>query len=89
MGFVKELRSGQYTIYAQWCALISVPLLILFGILNLTSTPIYSILGFVFAFLITFSEMPLLLKCCPTSERFDTFMKRFENNYFRAGMYAM
>ncbi|KAI9595168.1 Golgi apparatus membrane protein tvp18 [Syncephalis fuscata] len=80
MGFFQELRSGQYTIYAQWCALISVPLLIILGIVELATLHVFAILAF---------EVPLCLKCCPTSQKFDNFMKRFENNYFRAGMYGL
>ncbi|GJJ75763.1 hypothetical protein EMPS_08121 [Entomortierella parvispora] len=29
------------------------------------------------------------MKCCPTSAKFDTFMGRFQNSYFRAGAYLI
>jgi len=34
-----------------------------------------------------FVEIPLLLRICPTSEKFDTFVRRFNENWPRAGMY--
>lgn len=37
--------------------------------------------------LIIFIEIPLLLRICPTSSKFDVFMRRFTTNYMRAGFY--
>jgi hypothetical protein len=39
------------------------------------------------SFLIIFIEIPLLLRICPTSSKFDTFMRRFTTNYMRAAIY--
>ena len=39
------------------------------------------------AFLIVFIEIPLLLRICPTSSKFDAFMRRFTTNYMRAAFY--
>ena len=39
--------------------------------------------------LIIFIEIPLLLRICPTSEKFDIFMRRFTTNYMRAGFYLV
>ncbi|KAL8837590.1 MAG: hypothetical protein Q9170_002467 [Blastenia crenularia] len=36
-----------------------------------------------------FVEVPLLLRICPTSEKFDVFIRRFTTNYMRAGMYGL
>lgn len=41
------------------------------------------------AFVILFVEIPLLLRICPTSSTFDTFVRRFEKNYPRAAMYLV
>ena len=35
-----------------------------------------------------FVEIPLLLRICPTSPTFDTFIRRFTTNYMRAGIYG-
>lgn len=39
------------------------------------------------SFIILFIEVPLLLRICPTSEKFDNFIRRFTTNYMRALMY--
>lgn len=39
------------------------------------------------AFIIIFIEIPLLLRICPTSPKFDTFIRKFETNYMRAAIY--
>lgn len=39
------------------------------------------------AFLIVFIEIPLLLRICPTSAKFDAFIRKFESNYMRAAIY--
>ncbi|KAI8094517.1 hypothetical protein BDF21DRAFT_408927 [Thamnidium elegans] len=41
----------------------------------------------VIALIILFVEIPLCLKFCPTSPKFDAFISRFENSWFRAIMY--
>jgi len=43
----------------------------------------------VFAFIIIFIEIPLLLRICPTSPKFDTFIRKFETNYMRAAIYLV
>ena len=39
------------------------------------------------AFIIIFIEIPLLLRICPTSAAFDTFIRKFSSNYMRAAIY--
>jgi hypothetical protein len=39
------------------------------------------------AFVIIFIEIPLLLRICPTSSKFDTFIRKFSSNYMRAAIY--
>lgn len=41
------------------------------------------------AFLIIFIEIPLLLRICPTSAKFDGFIRKIETNYMRAAFYAI
>jgi succinate dehydrogenase/fumarate reductase cytochrome b subunit len=38
--------------------------------------------------ILIFIEIPLLLRICPTSAKFDTFIRRFTTNYMRAGIYG-
>jgi hypothetical protein len=44
--------------------------------------------GRVTGVVLIFVEVPLLMRICPTSEKFDGFVRRFNENWPRAGMYA-
>jgi hypothetical protein len=50
---------------------------------------IFSIICLVCSFIILFIEIPLLLRICPTSAAFDSFIRRFETNYMRAAIYLV
>lgn len=41
------------------------------------------------SFLILFIEVPLLLRICPTSGRFDAAVRRISTNYMRAAAYGV
>jgi hypothetical protein len=41
------------------------------------------------SFVIIFIEIPLLLRICPTSSKFDTFIRKFSSNYMRAAIYGV
>jgi hypothetical protein len=63
MSFVEKLKaeatSLEYTIYAQWSAIISVILLIIVGIINFISRIfVWSIVGWVFCGIIVILEVP-------------------------------
>ncbi|KAI7866894.1 clathrin-coated vesicle protein [Spinellus fusiger] len=87
MGCFGEVKSMNYSIYGQWLGLASIILLIALGIVGLASHVVFSIVGWVIAFVLVLVEIPLCLKFCPTSPRFDGFIAFFENHYFRASMY--
>lgn len=36
-----------------------------------------------------FIEVPFLLRICPTSSKFDSFIRRFSTNYMRAVIYVV
>ncbi len=40
-------------------------------------------------FVLVFIEIPLLLRICPTSAKFDAFIRRFTTNYMRAAIYGV
>ncbi|KAK3835998.1 MAG: golgi apparatus membrane protein TVP18 [Linnemannia elongata] len=87
MGLADEFRSGNFSLYGQWCGLISIVCLIVFGIVSLHV--VWSIIGWIIAFLLVFIEIPLCLKCCPTSAKFDNFLHQFQNSFFRALAYVV
>ncbi|KAI4109417.1 MAG: hypothetical protein L6R37_000574 [Teloschistes peruensis] len=88
----KELRSRNFSIYGQWIGIICIFLCIALGIANIFNPPIiilFSILCLISGLVLIFVEVPLLLRICPTSEKFDVFIRRFTTNYMRAGMYGL
>lgn len=40
------------------------------------------------ALVLVFIEIPLLLRICPTSAKFDAVIRKVTTNYMRAGLYA-
>ncbi|KAH8694912.1 hypothetical protein BGW36DRAFT_381700 [Talaromyces proteolyticus] len=50
---------------------------------------VFSVICLASAFVILFTEIPFLLRICPTSPTFDTFIRRFSTNYMRALIYVV
>ncbi|KAF9331055.1 Golgi apparatus membrane protein tvp18 [Podila minutissima] len=82
MSLIDEFRSGNFSLYGQWQVS-----LIIFAFIPLNL--LWSIIAWVIAFLLVFIEVPMCLKCCPTSPKFDNFLHNFQNSYFRAGAYLV
>jgi hypothetical protein len=54
-----------------------------------TKIIIWAIIGIPLSVVIVFLEVPFCIKCCPTSEKFDNFIKTFELNAWRAVFYLL
>lgn len=92
MTLAEEFATRNFSIYGQWTGVICIFLCFALGIANcfhISLVIIFSILCLVSCFLIVFIEVPLLLRICPTSAKFDTFMRRFTTNYMRAAFYGI
>ncbi|ATZ55105.1 Bctvp18 [Botrytis cinerea B05.10] len=90
MTIAEEFATRNFSIYGQWTGVVCILLCFALGIANLFHVSlliIFSALCLVSSFLIIFIEIPLLLRICPTSSTFDTFMRRFTTNYMRAAIY--
>ncbi|WXC53310.1 Golgi apparatus membrane protein tvp18 [Fusarium graminearum] len=63
------------------------------GIANIFSFHVVRIIFCAFAiassFVILFIEVPLLLRICPTSSKFDEIIRKVSTNYMRAGAYGV
>lgn len=89
MTIVDEIKSGKFGIYGQWLALISAVTFIFTGFFNLFGMLIlFAIFGWVFTFIILIIEVAFFQKCCPTSDNFNNFISKFENNFYRSGLYT-
>ncbi|KAI9269005.1 golgi apparatus membrane protein-like protein tvp18 [Phascolomyces articulosus] len=89
MGVLSEFTSLNFSLYAQWLGIISICLLIALGVVGFISHIVFSIVGWVIALILIFVEIPLCIRCCPTSPKFDNFIGYFENCWFRATMYLI
>ncbi|ORX98752.1 Golgi apparatus membrane protein tvp18 [Clohesyomyces aquaticus] len=92
MTLAEEFKSRNFSIYGQWTGVLCIFLCFALGIANIfhfNLLIIFSVICLVCAFIIIFIEIPLLLRICPTSQGFDSFIRRFETNYMRAAIYAI
>jgi hypothetical protein len=90
MTISEEFKSRNFSIYGQWTGVLCIFLCFALGIANIfhpTFVIAFSIVCLVCAFIIIFIEVPLLLRICPTSSKFDSFIRKFETNYMRAAIY--
>ncbi|KAL4969764.1 Tvp18 family protein [Aspergillus stella-maris] len=89
----EELRSRNFSIYGQWTGVLCIILCLAVGIANIFSFNavliIFSVLCIISGCILIFTEVPFLLRICPTSAKFDTFIRRFTTNYMRAAMYVI
>ncbi|KAL3493849.1 hypothetical protein BJX62DRAFT_199689 [Aspergillus germanicus] len=93
MSLAEEFRSRNFSIYGQWTGVLCIILCLAVGIANIFSFNavliIFSILCIISGCILVFIEVPFLLRICPTSEKFDTFIRRFTTNYMRAAVYTV
>jgi len=90
MTLSEEFRSRNFSIYGQWTGVLCILLCFAVGVANIFAPPlriIFSIVCLVYAPILIFIEIPFLLRICPTSEKFDIFIRRFTTNYMRAAIY--
>ncbi|KAL3427991.1 Golgi apparatus membrane protein TVP18 [Phlyctema vagabunda] len=91
MTIAEEFATRNFSIYAQWTGVVCIFLCFALGIANLFHVSLlilFSALCLASSFVIIFIEIPLLLRICPTSPKFDEFMRRFTTNYMRAAIYG-
>ncbi|KAI9279575.1 hypothetical protein BY458DRAFT_563028 [Sporodiniella umbellata] len=89
MSILDEVRSRNFSLYAQWLGVASIILLIALGAVCLLDNIPFAIIGWIFAFILFFAEVPLCTRFCPTSPRFDAFIANFENSYYRGALYIV
>ncbi|CAA19373.1 Golgi apparatus membrane protein tvp18 [Schizosaccharomyces pombe] len=88
--FLGELKSYNFSIYAQWLGILSIFLCIILGIVNLfhvTLVVLFSALTIIEGVLLIFIELPFLSRICPVSDKFQAFTNAFASNYYRGLVY--
>ncbi|KJZ74685.1 Golgi apparatus membrane protein TVP18 [Hirsutella minnesotensis 3608] len=93
MTLKEEFQTRNFSIYGQWLGILSMILCFATGIATIFTFNIVLIVFCAFAlasfFLILFIEVPLLLRICPTSGKFDEFVRKISTNYLRAAAYLV
>jgi hypothetical protein len=93
MTLKEEFATRNFSIYGQWLGILSMILCFALGIANLFTVfvviIIISAICLASSFVILFVEVPLLLRICPTSSKFDDAIRKITTNYMRAAAYAV
>ncbi|KAK4922358.1 Golgi apparatus membrane protein tvp18 [Elasticomyces elasticus] len=92
MTFTEELKSRNFSLYAQWLGVLSIIIGFALGIANIfhfNLLILWSIILLACSVILVFVEIPLLLRICPTSAKFDALVRTITTNYMRAGMYGV
>ncbi|KAK9466535.1 hypothetical protein V1512DRAFT_239727 [Lipomyces arxii] len=91
MTIADELRTRNFSLYGQWIGIISIIICLAVGIATIftfnVGLIIFSAVCIVTGLTLIFVEVPFLLRICPVSPNFDTFVRRFSNNTPRALFY--
>merc|ERR1711881_363288 len=80
MTLAEEFRTRNWSIYGQWAGVVSMVLCFALGIANIFNFGrplliIFSAICLASSFVILFIEIPFLLRICPTSSKFDDFIR--------------
>ncbi|KAM5348740.1 hypothetical protein ACJ41O_008563 [Fusarium nematophilum] len=93
MTLKEEFQTRNFSIYGQWLGILSMIICLAVGIANIFSFNVVRIIFCAFAiasaFIILFIEVPLLLRICPTSGKFDEAIRKISTNYMRAAAYGI
>ncbi|OAQ73995.1 clathrin-coated vesicle protein [Pochonia chlamydosporia 170] len=93
MSLKEEFQTRNFSIYGQWLGILSMIICLATGISTIFTFKVllivFAAIAIASAFLILFIEVPLLLRICPTSGKFDDFVRRISTNYMRAAAYGI
>ncbi|QDS75483.1 Golgi apparatus membrane protein tvp18 [Venturia effusa] len=94
MTLAEEFKTRNWSIYGQWAGILSMILCFALGIANLFNftRPVLIVFGAIClacSFIILFVEVPFLLRICPTSGKFDDFIRKFRTSIMRAAIYGV
>ncbi|KAG6025747.1 Golgi apparatus membrane protein tvp18 [Claviceps sp. Clav32 group G5] len=93
MTLKEEFQTRNFSIYGQWFGILSMIICLATGISSIfTFLPliiVFAAIAIASSFLIIFIEVPLLLRICPTSSKFDDNVRKISTNYMRAAAYGV
>ncbi|KAK6200313.1 uncharacterized protein RJT21DRAFT_121208 [Scheffersomyces amazonensis] len=91
-GLSTDFRKKNFSLYGQWIGILTIFLCLALGIANIFHASlviIFSIICIVQGLVVTFVEIPFLLRICPLTDTFVNFVKNFDENLPRCGFYLL
>lgn len=91
-GLLDDFKKKNFSLYGQWIGIITIFLCISLGFANvfhLDVVIVFGILSIVQGFVVTFVEIPFLLRICPLTDTFTGFIRNFDENWPRCGFYLL
>lgn len=91
-GLSSDFKKKNFSLYGQWIALLTMLLCFALGFANLFTIHVvivFAILCIVEGLVVIFVEIPFLLKICPLTDKFTTFISYFDENWPRCGFYLL
>lgn len=91
-GFSSDFKKKNFSLYGQWIGLLTIILCLALGIANIFHASIvivFSIICIVQGLVVVFVEVPFLLKICPLTDKFTSFIRNFDENWPRCGFYLL
>jgi hypothetical protein len=91
-GFLSDFKKKNFSLYGQWIGLITILLCLALGVANIFHALVvivFSIICIVQGLVVTFVEIPFLLRICPLTEQFTGFIRNFDENWPRCGFYLL
>ncbi|PVU95573.1 hypothetical protein BB561_001718 [Smittium simulii] len=87
MGVAEDVKSGNFSLYAQLTGLTSSVFLLLFAIISLTNKTLYRILAIIIAALVIFLEIPLIARLLPKSDALESVFGGLKKLWWRFVIY--
>ena len=91
-GLLEDFRKKNFSLYGQWIGIVLILVALALGVANIFHASVvivFLIICIVQGLVIVFVEMPFLLKICPLTDKFTSFIKNFDENWPRCGFYLL
>ena len=91
-GLSLDFKKKNFSLYGQWISIFTIFLCLALGIANIfhfSLVIIFAIICIVQGLIVLFVEIPFLLKICPLTDTFTNFIRIFDGNWRRCGLYSL
>lgn len=91
-GLLADFKKKNFSLYGQWLGILNIFLCLALGVANIFHASlviIFLIICIVQGLVVVFVEIPFLLRICPLTETFTSFIRNFDDNWPRCGFYLL